>query len=170
MYCRHCGDELKSANAIFCTSCNTRVGEGNNFCNECGETNNSSTESNCLKCGAFLNPVEDEYDDEILETEENSIDSDESFKLDRNKDESSELKGMPKKKKIAILLALFLGSFGVHRFYIGQKETAIAMVLTAVVAYITSFDFIYTILGLWIIVDMFLIGFSVLKPANGYYI
>ena len=36
----------------------------------------------------------------------------------------------PKKKWVCVLLWLFLGFFGAHRFYVGKKGTAIAMLLT----------------------------------------
>jgi TM2 domain-containing membrane protein YozV len=150
MYCKHCGDELKSANTIFCTNCNTRVGDGHNFCNECGESNISNG-SNCLKCGTFLNSIDFENNFEELN------------------DNKSELEGIPKRKSIAILLALFLGVLGAHRFYIGQKNTAIVMLILGIIASFT-FYFLRDILVFWVIVDMFLIGFNKLKPINGYYV
>lgn len=150
MYCRHCGDELKSANAIFCTNCNTRVGDGHNFCNECGESNISNA-SNCLKCGTFLNPIDFKNNFEELS------------------DNNSELEGTPKNKIIAILLALFLGILGAHRFYLGQKISAIVMLILGIIAAFT-FYFLRDILVFWVIVDMFLIGFNQLKPVNGYYV
>ncbi|MFA6931677.1 MAG: TM2 domain-containing protein [Lentisphaeria bacterium] len=37
----------------------------------------------------------------------------------------------PKKRKVALLLAIFLGAFGVHRFYVGKVGTGIIWLFTA---------------------------------------
>ena len=37
-----------------------------------------------------------------------------------------------KKRLVALLLAFFLGTLGVHRFYVGKKGSGIAMVLLTI--------------------------------------
>lgn len=50
MYCRNCGKELKSDNAVICVECGSKVGTGNKFCCNCGHAikENSAV---CLNCG-----------------------------------------------------------------------------------------------------------------------
>lgn len=58
----------------------------------------------------------------------------------------------PKNRAIYIVLALFLGAFGVHNFYAGRNGTAIAQLL---VTFLTGWLFFpLLILGLWILVEM----------------
>lgn len=58
-----------------------------------------------------------------------------------------------KNRTTAYILAVFLGIFGGHRFYIGKKWTAITMLLITVL----SFGFLIIITIPWTIVDLFLI-------------
>jgi TM2 domain-containing membrane protein YozV len=60
-------------------------------------------------------------------------------------------------KTIAILLALFLGGLGAHRFYLGKTGTAILMIFLSI-----------SIIGIpvsaiWALVDVFLIATDKLK-------
>jgi TM2 domain-containing membrane protein YozV len=68
----------------------------------------------------------------------------------------------PKSKLIAILLALFLGALGIHRFYMGHIGTGIAMLLITVL----SFGALAIVTGLWALIDMVLIGAGVLNDGN----
>ena len=54
-----------------------------------------------------------------------------------------------------ILLCLFLGTFGVHRFYTGKVGTGILMLVT-----IGGF-------GIWYLVDLILIACCAFKDKNG---
>jgi hypothetical protein len=56
----------------------------------------------------------------------------------------------------ALLLCLFLGSFGAHRFYVGKIGTGILMLLT-----LGGF-------GIWVIVDIVLIATCNFKDKHGY--
>ena len=56
----------------------------------------------------------------------------------------------------AYLLWFFLGSFGGHRFYLGQNGTAVAQLLLLVLGWIPLFVG-WVILGVWLFVDLFLI-------------
>lgn len=52
---------------------------------------------------------------------------------------------------VAYLLALFLGCFGAHRFYLGRTGSAIAQLILT----ITIIGLLVT--GIWVLVDLFLI-------------
>ena len=56
----------------------------------------------------------------------------------------------------AYLLWLFLGGFGAHRFYLGQTGTAVAQLLLLLLGWI-PFGIGWGVLGLWLLVDLFLI-------------
>lgn len=62
---------------------------------------------------------------------------------------------------VAYLLLIFLGSLGAHRFYLGATGTAVTMLLLFIVGLVTSFIGIglvfLAIVGIWWIVDLFLI-------------
>ncbi len=61
----------------------------------------------------------------------------------------------PRSPVITLLLCIFLGTFGIHRFYIGKAGTGILMLITA-----GGF-------GIWVIVDIVLIICGQLKDSDG---
>lgn len=56
----------------------------------------------------------------------------------------------------AYLLWFFLGSFGAHRFYLGQTGTAAAQLSLLVLGWIPLFIG-WIVLGIWLLIDLFLI-------------
>jgi TM2 domain-containing membrane protein YozV len=68
---------------------------------------------------------------------------------------------MAKSKKsfvATVLLCFFLGSFGIHRFYVGKIGTGIVMLITL------------GGLGIWTIIDFVVIVVSRFKDKKGLYI
>ena len=61
----------------------------------------------------------------------------------------------------AYLIWLFLGMLGGHRFYLGRTGSAVAQLLMFIIGWVTAIIgvglFILGILGLWVLVDAFLI-------------
>jgi len=56
---------------------------------------------------------------------------------------------------IALLLCIFLGAFGVHRFYVGKIGTGILMILT------------FGGFGMWMLVDVIMIATNSFTDVNG---
>lgn len=73
----------------------------------------------------------------------------------------SELEHRKKSMVVAYLLALFLGCFGAHRFYVGKTGTAIAQLVLTLLGYLTmiiGIGFVLVVgVGLWVLVDLFLL-------------
>ena len=57
---------------------------------------------------------------------------------------------------VSYLLWFFVGSFGAHRFYLGQTGTAVAQLLLLFLGWIPLFIGWFA-LGIWLLVDAFLI-------------
>jgi TM2 domain-containing membrane protein YozV len=57
---------------------------------------------------------------------------------------------MPKSRLAYILLALFLGTFGVHNFYAGYTGRGIAQLLLSLL----SFGFLSPIIFIWAIIEI----------------
>lgn len=68
----------------------------------------------------------------------------------------------PKSKTTAILLALFLGGLGIHRFYLGHTNTAIAMLLITVL----TCGYGGVITGIWALIDLIMIATGSLQDAQ----
>ncbi|MCP1639011.1 TM2 domain-containing protein [Streptococcus gallinaceus] len=66
-----------------------------------------------------------------------------------------------KNPTVALILSIFVGEFGVDRFYAGQKELGIAKLALTVISFVTLFILIgfFLLIGvyIWKIVDWFLI-------------
>lgn len=61
----------------------------------------------------------------------------------------------------AYLICLFLGMLGGHRFYLGRTGSAVTQLLMFIIGWVTAIIgvglFILGVLGLWVLVDAFLI-------------
>ena len=79
--------------AKFCPKCGTEIKEGENFCSNCGNAENSTEQVNTTV---------------------------------------TTVKPAGKSKIIAGLLGIFLGVFGVHNFYLGYTDKAVAQLLITV--------------------------------------
>lgn len=102
MYCTNCGKPMNDNQAV-CLECGVKKGEGNSYCPNCGEPV-ASNQVICVKCGVSLKR---------------------SGSVSLNDD------GLPegKDKITAAVLAFFLGSLGIHNFYLGENKKGVVKII-----------------------------------------
>lgn len=94
-------------NAFACTHCGVAKGVGNNFCWNCGSQVNPMAVM-CPACGVGLTPQQQG--------------GGQAF----NPATTS-----PKSRLVALLLCIFLGGLGAHKFYLGKTGMGILYLFTA---------------------------------------
>lgn len=76
-----------------------------------------------------------------------------------------------KSKVVAAVLCFFLGSFGVHRFYLGRAGSGAAMLVMSILGWLTTGIFVgfifVAIVGIWDVIDFFRILFNGMPDAQG---
>lgn len=102
MFCRNCGSEVHEK-AVFCISCGCPPSEGNKYCPNC-KSETSPQAIVCVKCGVSLKNNETQSFAEAVKGEE---------KVSR------------KDWLTVLLLCIFLGPLGIHRFYVGRTMQGI---------------------------------------------
>ena len=112
------------------------------FCTNCGQELNNNVKF-CMNCGKEIKTNKKEETN--ISTNNNSLDT-------------------TKSKIAAGLLGIFLGSFGVHNFYLGYKGKAVAQLLITILSCWTL-SFISSIWGL--IEGVLILTGSINKDANG---
>ena len=75
--------------------------------------------------------------------------------------------GYTKSKRVAFLLALFLGAIGAHRLYLGRVDSGLALLGLSVVG-ICTFGLILPLVALWLLADLAAIAMGALSDADGY--
>lgn len=73
--------------------------------------------------------------------------------------------GPPRSKLVALLLAIFLGGFGVHRFYLGQAALGASMLALFFLGFV-SCGITWIPLGIWSLVDVILIAVGNVRDSN----
>jgi TM2 domain-containing membrane protein YozV len=68
----------------------------------------------------------------------------------------------PKSKLVAILLAIFLGALGIHRFYLGHIGVGLAMLLITVL----TAGWLGVFIVIWAFIDVVLISTGALRDSN----
>ena len=167
MICKNCGKEIDN-NFSFCGHCGSRVVNmqddngivAEQVIEENQEGNNTTTQKT--------------FDNERMS---NSNDSNQSL----IKQNSSGNNISPKSRLVAMLLALFIGSFGAHNFYLGKQSLAISQLSIFLISMIFMFGYmstgliiymaIYTIatlvVGIWVLVDFIFIIVGNAKDKDG---
>ncbi|HWA34412.1 MAG TPA: TM2 domain-containing protein [Cyclobacteriaceae bacterium] len=75
--------------------------------------------------------------------------------------------GGDKNQLVALILAIFLGALGIHRFYIGRTGTALLQLLLFILGLFLIIP-LYA-LAVWVLIDIILIAMGNLTPKNGSY-
>ncbi len=80
----------------------------------------------------------------------------------------------PKSKTVAAILAFFLGTLGIHRFYTGKIGTGIVMLILSIIGYAT-FVFVVgyiflAVVEIWVLIDFIMILVGKFKDKNGLYL
>lgn len=114
-----------SENAIMCVSCGTPPKAGNKFCPHCKEETNPNAVI-CMKCGGSL-----------------------------AKQENQAPAGEGKDWLITLILCIFLGPLGIHRFYSGSTGIGVIQLLT------------FGGCGIWALIDFITILTGSYKDGNG---
>ncbi len=128
MYCTNCGNEI-NPNAVACMSCGFKQGTTYNYCVNCG---NSITPGAivCVRCGCAVGKR-----------------GAQSY--------TSANDGEQKDWLTTLLLCIFLGGLGIHRFYTGHTGIGVVQLLTGGGC------------GIWAIIDLIQIITGDFRDANG---
>lgn len=158
MICKNCGKEIDN-NFSFCGHCGSRVV---NMQDDNGIVAEQVIEENQEGNNTLAQKT---FDNERQIS--NSNDSNQSL----IKQNSSGNNISPKSRLVAMLLALFIGSFGAHNFYLGKQSLAISQLIIFLISMIFMLVYmstglilhmaIYTIatlvVGIWVLADFIVI-------------
>ena len=74
---------------------------------------------------------------------------------------NSEIQRRGKSTLVAYLLLIFLGTLGIHRFYLGRTGTAVTQLVLTIIGWLTAIILIgfalLAVVWVWVIVDLFLV-------------
>lgn len=139
-FCKNCGSQYVTDQAVMCVKCGAAKGTGMNFCQNCG----SQTPPNsavCLNCGVAT---------------------------------AGNYNMMPgaKSKVCAGLLAIFLGAYGVHNFYLGYTTKAVIQLVGTIVSFflmLIGIGFItLSAIGIWALIEgIMILSGSINVDGNG---
>lgn len=120
----------------FCINCGCEIGKGNSFCPNCGKPVNHPDAVVCVYCGTPL---------------KGGLQATPSYR---------------KRSRIAAgLLGIFMGSLGVHNFYLGYTGKAVAQLL---ITFLTC-GAGAVISGLWGFIEgMMILSGSINRDGNGH--
>ena len=167
MFCRNCGAQL-SDQAAFCTGCGVGMGTGNRFCNNCGSQVDAAA-AVCVKCGVALHGAPGAAPGGYPGAVPGGYPGAAPGGYPGAAPGGYAMPPNPLKSKlVAGLLGIFLGGFGVHRFYLGYTTIGVIQVLVTVVGGIITCGIGWLAGGIWGLVEGILIlTGSINKDAKG---
>ena len=121
---------------VYCRHCGKELNENADYCTSCGVSTNKGN-AYCSFCGAETN----EAADVCVKC---------GAKL-------AKLNGEPKSKIVAGLLGVFLGAFGIHRFYLGYTTIGVVQLILSVLLGFFTCGVTTAIVGLWGFIEGILI-------------
>lgn len=140
MYCKNCGKEVRSTDAV-CEACGTSVGAGTKFCQNCGAPLKEGAKF-CMNCG--MKEQQEIPKAAFCPNCGASIPAGATFcascgvNLAGNPNpnpnpnaNASVPAGQQKSKLAAGLLGIFLGGLGIHNFYLGQNKRGLTQLLVS---------------------------------------
>lgn len=130
MYCKTCGKEVNEYQEI-CLGCGCPVGVGNGYCANCGAALQPNA-AVCLNCGASA-----------------------SFGIRQAINQAANSNISDKDWLTTLLVCLFVGGLGIHRFYVGKSGTGVLWLLT------------FGCLGIGTIIDFIMIVCGKFEDVNG---
>lgn len=149
MYCRNCGNPVDN-NATVCPRCGCAKGTGLSYCPRCGQPT-ALNASVCDHCGTDLRSGGSRW---TAGSSAASPDPRANIPAQYSR----------KNKVIAGLLAIFLGYFGIHNFYLGYTGKAIAQLLLTIL----SCGTLCIVSEIWAFVEAILIfAGKIATDANG---
>ena len=145
---------------MFCKSCGKEIPEGNELCDECAQANSSSTENTTAE--STVNENTTTYE---TETPEATVVNDNQYNTNNS---NSTVNPNPQSKLAAGLLGIFLGSLGVHNFYLGYTTKGLIQLLVTLLGGVLTCGIASFAIYVWGLVEgiMILTG-SINTDANG---
>lgn len=181
MYCIKCGRKLKKEETV-CERCGkVRVYDGDETepgkeTDEISADNGSDERVEENTEDDYDEYEDDDYDDEYEDEEDDYDDGydDEAYRrkieerereAQRNAEAASQ---RPKKLEMALLLAVIsvLGGAGAHRFYLGHFMVGLVYLGLFVLSILTGL-YLHIVIVVWSLIDLVLILFNRLTPADG---
>lgn len=155
-FCKSCGEPFINEDAYFCENCGMAKNSGNKFCYNCGSPVGESEEI-CQVCGVTTGNYVSRNNTDFagFGTNYQGMNGYGTNPYETGAYGSNPY-GAPytpsKSRIVAGLLAIFLGFWGVHNFYLGNTKTAVTqLVLTIVGHFLICFGIgILITFGTWI--------------------